>query len=172
MEKLLWLDMEMTGLDVSKEVPIEVAAVVTGWDLIPLDSYETVIQQPQSFLDAMDDWNKKHHGESGLVAKIPHGKEPLVAESELIAFVEKHFGTEPAILAGNSIFQDRIFINKYFPRLNARLHYRMVDVTSWKVVVQAKLGVKFDKNNRHRAVDDIHESINELKFYLQYLKQP
>lgn len=162
--------MEMTGLDVNKEVPIEIGAIVTGWDLQPLEDYHAIIRQPHEYLDRMDDWNKKHHGESGLSAQVPSGTPPEIVETDLIALIDRHFGKDPAILAGNSIFQDRIFITKYFPRLNARLHYRMLDVTSWKIAMQARLGVKFDKKNTHRAVDDIKESIAEFEFYLGHLR--
>lgn len=172
MEKLLWLDMEMTGLDVTKEVPIEVGAIVTGWDLKPLEDYHAIIRQPQEFLDRMDDWNKKHHGESGLTASVPNGTPPEQVETELLALVDRHFAKDLVILAGNSIFQDRIFVTKYFARLTKRLHYRMLDVTSWKIALQAKLGVKFEKKNTHRAVDDIKESIAEFQFYLNHLKSP
>jgi oligoribonuclease len=172
MDKLLWLDMEMTGLDVTKEVPIEVGAIITAWDLKPLEEYHAIIKQPQKYLDAMDDWNKKHHGESGLVAQIPQGKEPALVEHELMKLVEKHFNGEPAILAGNSISQDRLFIARYMPKLNALLHYRMLDVTAWKIVLQAKFNAKFDKKNPHRAVDDIKESIAEFNYYLSFMKEP
>lgn len=170
MEKLLWLDMEMTGLDVNKEVPIEIGAIVTHWDLKPLEDYHAVIRQPQEYLDRMDDWNKKHHGESGLTAQVPGGTPPETVGAQLLLLLDRHFGNEPAILAGNSIFQDRIFITKYFPLFAARLHYRMLDVTSWKIAMQAKLGVKFEKKNTHRAVDDIKESIAEFAYYLNFVK--
>lgn len=172
MEKLLWLDLEMTGLDVNKEVIIEAAAAVTDWDFRRLGDYHAVVRQPQEFLDRMDDWNKSHHGESGLTALVPKGKEPAVVESELLELCERHFGKDPVVLAGNSIFQDRIFISKYWPRLTARLHYRMLDVTAWKIVMQTKYNLRFEKRNSHRAVDDIQESINELTFYLSHIKQP
>lgn len=172
MEKLLWLDMEMTGLDVSKEVPIEVGAIVTTWDLEPLDEYHAIIRQPKEYLDRMDDWNTQHHGESGLTAAVPNGTPPDQVENDLLKFVAKHFGEDPAIIAGNSIGQDRLFITKYFTKLNAKLHYRMLDVTSWKIVMQAKYAAKFDKKNTHRAIDDIKESIAEFKYYLSYLKNP
>ena len=169
-QRLLWLDMEMTGLDVSKEVIIEVAALVTNFDFMVLDRYEAVIAQPQHYLDNMDDWNKKHHKESGLIDRLEFGIPQNTVESELIAFTEKHFPKERAIIAGNSISQDRLFIDKYMPRFAAKLHYRMLDVSSWKVVFQGKYGLKFDKKNAHRAVDDIYESLDELKYYLSYLK--
>lgn len=171
MAELFWLDMEMTGLDVEKEVPIEVAAVVTGWDLKVLDSYHTVIKQPQKFIAAMDDWNTKHHGESGLTALIPSGKDPSVVDKELAAFATKHFGENRAILTGNSISQDRLFVRRYMPLLDAKLHYRMVDVTSWKVIFNGRYNRKFAKKDGHRALDDINESIAELKFYMDFIKE-
>lgn len=168
--KLLWLDMEMSGLDPEKEVPIEVAARVTDWKFNELGQYHTVIQQPQKFLDAMDDWNKKHHGESGLLAQIPSGKPQAVVDRELAEFTKKHFADERAVLAGNSIGQDRLFIRRYLPQFEATLHYRMLDVTSWKIVFNNLLGLKHSKKQVHRAQDDIAESIDELKFYLQSVK--
>lgn len=165
MEKLLWIDMEMTGLDVEREVPIEIAAIVTDIEFKELDTYHAVIRQPQEFLDRMDDWNRQHHGASGLTAAVPKGQAPSVVEDDMLQLVGKHFGT-PAILAGNSIGQDRLFINKYFPKLAAKLHYRMLDVTSWKIIMNARYQVKYDKKNTHRAVDDIRESISEMSFYL------
>lgn len=168
--QLLWLDMEMTGLDVEKEVPIEVAAIVTGWDMNPIDQYYAVIKQPQKYLNAMDDWNKKHHGESGLTAAIATGKEPGVVDEELAAFIKKHFWAGPAILAGNSIGQDRLFIKRYLPKTESCLHYRMVDVTSFKVLYNGMFNLKFKKQDAHRALDDIRESIAELKYYLSFVK--
>ncbi len=168
--KLFWLDMEMSGLDVEKEVPIEVAAIVTGWNFVPGAQYHAVIQQPARILEAMDPWNQKHHKESGLLALIPGGKKPDVVDRELAAFITENFAGERAILAGNSINQDRLFIRKYMPLTEALLHYRMVDVSSWKVVYNGLFDKKFKKNDAHRAVDDIVESIEELKFYLSFIK--
>lgn len=165
-QKLLWIDMEMTGLDVTKEVPIEIAAIVTDWTFKGLEEYHAIIRQPAKYLDAMDDWNKKHHGESGLLAQIPNGKPPEVVDAEMAALIKKHFGEERAILAGNSIGQDRLFIDRYLPQMKATLHYRMLDVTSFKIVYNNLYGKKFTKKQAHRAVDDIRESISELKFYL------
>jgi oligoribonuclease len=168
--QLLWLDMEMTGLDVNKEVPIEVAAIVSDWQFNSLAEYHTVIRQPQSYLDAMDDWNKKQHGESGLVELIPGGKDPGVVDRELSELVKKHFKIDKPILSGNSIGQDRLFIRKYMPQLESTLHYRMVDVTAWKVIFNGVLNLRFKKNDGHRALDDIRESIEELKYYLSFVK--
>ena len=143
--KLLWLDMEMTGLDVSKEMPIEVACVVTDFEFTTLTHYHAIIFQEQKYLDAMDDWNTKHHGSSGLTAQIPHGKKMIDVENELCELARAHFGDEKIILAGNSIGQDRLFIDKYMPRFSAMLHYRMMDVTAWKVIYNGRLNIKFPK---------------------------
>jgi oligoribonuclease len=118
----------------------------------------------------MDQWNREHHGASGLTAAVPNGKPPALVENELIELVNRHFQGEPAILCGNSIAQDRLFINHHFPNLSQKLHYRMLDVTAWKVVFQNLLSIKFDKRNTHRAIDDIRESIAELRHYLSFIQ--
>lgn len=169
--KLLWVDLEMTGLDVEKEVIIEVAAVATDLKFNTLDQYHAVVKQPQKYLDAMDDWNKTHHKASGLTDKIPHGKEPDLVENELLLFIAKNFEGERPILCGNSIAQDRLFIDKYWKRLADKLHYRMLDVSSWKIIMNSVFQKVYHKTNTHRAVDDILESIGELKFYLSFFKQ-
>ena len=171
-QNLLWLDMEMSGLDVNKEVVIEVACIVTDLNFRELECFETVVKQPQSYLDNMDAWNKEHHGKSGLTAKVPFGMEPDMVEAKLIDIIDKHFPESKTdlkkrpILAGNSIMQDRVFIDKYFKKLAARLHYRMVDVSSYKVIITNKFEIEYKKQNSHRALDDIRESIGELRFYL------
>jgi len=169
MERLFWVDMEMTGLDVEKEVIIEVAAIVTDLNLEPIHNYHSVVKQPQHYLSNMDDWNSKHHRESGLLSLIPSGRSPDQVENDLLAIVDEFFPDERAVIAGNSISQDRLFIDKYFRRLSQRLHYRMLDVTAWKVVFANMYGIVHKKANAHRAVDDIRESIGELKLYLSYI---
>lgn len=174
MDRLFWIDMEMTGLDLDREVIIEVAALITDLDFHVLDSFETVVKQPQYYLDNMDDWNKSHHGQSGLITKVPHGMSPEKVEENLIGLVKEHFTAEDGrpVLAGNSIMQDRLFINKYFPRFASLLHYRMLDVTAWKIIFQTKYNLSYQKRGAHRALDDIQESIEELKFYLSHLRLP
>lgn len=171
MNRLFWIDMEMTGLDLNKEVIIEVAALITDWDFQVVDSFETVVKQPQHYLDNMDDWNKEHHGESGLTARVPRGMEPTNVEDRLVEMVFKNYARDDGrpVLAGNSIMQDRLFINKYFPRFANLLHYRMLDVTAWKIVCQNKFNLHYEKQGAHRALDDIRESIEELKFYLSHV---
>src|ERR1044072_8407610 len=113
--------MEMTGLDVEKEVPIEVAAIITDYQFNVLGQYHTVIKQPQRYLDAIDDWNRRQHRQTGLVDQIPGGKEPETVDAELSAFIKSAFGAEKAVMCGNSIGQDRLFIRKYMPLTEATL---------------------------------------------------
>ncbi len=169
---LIWLDMEMTGLNVETERPIEVAVIVTDFDFKELATYEAVIRQPQEFLDRMDDWNRTHHGESGLLEKIPKGKDMAVVEKDLVDMIRWYFpkGRDGAVLAGNSIMQDRLFIERYFKNVAELLHYRMLDVTAWKIIFKDKFKTEYKKKNQHRALDDIRESIEELKYYLQFIK--
>ncbi|HEY8271312.1 MAG TPA: oligoribonuclease [Pseudobdellovibrionaceae bacterium] len=174
MEKLFWIDMEMTGLDVKKEVIIEVAAIITDFDFQELDQLETVVRQPQIYLDNMDNWNKEHHKKSGLTAKVPYGMALDLAEAKLCDLAKKHFPDprNKPILAGNSINQDRLFIDKYMPEFSERLHYRVVDVSSWKVIMNKKFGITYSKSNQHRALDDVRESIQELKAYCRFIEIP
>lgn len=171
MMNVFWIDLEMTGLNVDTEVILETAAIVTDTNFRELTTYETVVKQPQIYLDRMDDWNKKHHSESGLTAKVANGKDPNTVQSDLIQLIAEYFPDKKnkPILAGNSIAQDRLFVNKYFPDFAQHLHYRMLDVTSWKIIFNAR-AIEFKKKNKHRALDDIRESIDELKFYMSYLK--
>ena len=162
----------MTGLDVEKEVIIEAAAIITDLEFNRLDEYHAVVNQPQSYIDAMDAWNKEHHGKSGLIDLIPKGKAPEVVEKELCALARKHFPDQNnrPVIAGNTIYQDRTFINKYFLKFADLLHYRMLDVSAWKIIMVNKFGIEHQKTNQHRALDDIVESIEELKAYIKYVK--
>lgn len=173
-QKLFWLDMEMTGLEIDHEVIIEVAAIVTDLDFREIDSYEAVVKQPAHYLEAMDDWNKEHHTKSGLAAKVPFGTDPETAEQNLIRLVRKHWPDprDKPVLAGNSIHQDRLFIDKYFQDFSHLLHYRMLDVTSWKIIFREKLGFEYRKSNNHRALDDVRESIQELQAYVGFVRYP
>jgi oligoribonuclease len=169
---LVWIDMEMTGLDAEKERIIEVAVIITDGNLTELAAGpELVIKQPDEILDAMDAWNKKHHGGSGLTARVKASEiTDELAEEQILAFVNAHAAAKDRpVLAGNSIHQDRRFIRRYMPKLDARLHYRMVDVSTikelarrWYPSIVAKSPQKKDS---HRALDDIRDSIDELRFY-------
>lgn len=172
MQNIFWVDMEMTGLDPKENVIIEFAHIITDLKLNPLDQYHAVIYQPQSELDKMDEWNMRTHGESGLTAKIPQGKPLAEVESEVIDRLKHFFPEEKPILAGNSIHQDRKFIDTYTKRLASLLHYRMIDVSSFKQIYKHCFQLTYQKETPHRALDDIQASIDELKFYMSYVNLP
>lgn len=168
---LFWLDLEMTGLDDTKDSILEVAAVVTDLNLTPVHEYQAVVFQPASVLENMNDWCKENHGKSGLTADVPYGKPIDVVENELISIAEKFF-SDRIVIVGNSIGNDRRFIDRYWKKFEKKLHYRMIDVSSFKEIYREKWGVKFEKKNAHRALGDIHESIAELKHYLSFVQIP
>ncbi len=170
--KLLWVDLEMTGLDVDEHVIIEVAAEVTDANFKTLASYEALIKQPEDKLVSMNPWAQAQHDGSGLTQRIrEEGKPEQDVIHELIGFIQAQFGDEPAVLAGNSIHNDRNFIKKWWPEVDALLHYRMLDVSTFKIVMQMKYDVNFEKKETHRAFDDIQASIAELQFYLEWLQK-
>jgi oligoribonuclease len=168
--KLFWVDMEMTGLDERKDKILEVAVVVTDLDLNPVEEYHSVVFQPQEILATMDPWCVTTHGESGLSDEVRQGTPLSEVEGRLVALAKKHFPGEKVVLCGNSVGQDKKFIEAYMPKLNALLHYRVIDVSSFKEIFRAKYGITVEKKDRHRAKDDIHESIAELKHYLQFVR--
>ena len=173
MKRLLWVDLEMTGLDENIDTILEVAAVVTDLDFKTLEEYHRVVFQPAEVLEKMNDWCKKTHGESGLTKAVPGGTPLATVEKELIQLLERHFGAKDrAVLCGNSVGNDKRFIDRYLPETAKRLHYRIVDVSSFKEIFRECYKVNFPKGNAHRAVDDIHESIRELQHYLSFVKVP
>ena len=171
--KLLWMDLEMTGLDEKTDQILEIAAIVTDYEFTPLAEAHWIVFQPQSVLEGMNDWCKDHHGKSGLTAMIPTGRPLKDVEQELCDFTLLHFGKKQgkdgAVLAGNSIHNDRKFIDLQLPTFSEMLHYRMVDVSSFKEVFRERYKIKRDKKNTHRAIDDIRESIAELQHYLSFV---
>jgi oligoribonuclease len=171
MKRFFWVDLEMTGLDESVDHILEVAVVITDTDFNVLDRYHRVVFQPKEIVDGMNDWCKKTHGESGLTAEIPKGTPLPTVEKELLEVINKHFSEKDRIvLAGNSVGNDKRFIDKYMPEIAKRLHYRVIDISSFKEVYRDKYNLNFPKGNAHRAVDDILESIRELQFYLSFVK--
>lgn len=170
---LFWVDLEMTGLDETVDRILEVAVIVTDVNFQALESYHRVVFQPPEVLEKMNDWCKKTHGESGLTAAVPQGIPLETVEKELIALVERHYGSaERVVLAGNSVGNDKRFMDKYLPALARRLHYRLIDVSSFKEVFREKYGISFSKESSHRALEDIQQSIDELKFYLSHVHIP
>lgn len=169
--KLLWIDLEMTGLDPAKDRIVEVAAIVSDFDFKTLSTYEAVIHQPESVINTMNPWAASQHSASGLTARIRASKKSeQEVIGELVGFIKAQFGDEMAILAGNSIHNDRIFIQHWWPDVEALLHYRMLDVSSLKILMQGKYGYVFEKDSNHRAFDDIQASIAELYDYLEHLR--
>jgi len=170
--KLLWVDLEMTGLDPEQDVILEVAAEITDFEFKTLASYEACVQQPRELMiDRMQKniwWKDYPENRDEFLRRCADGKSPEQVERELIALVAQQFGAEPAVLAGNSIHNDRNFIKQWWPGLDLKLHYRMLDVSAWKVFMQAKYGVQFEKKEVHRAFDDIQASIAELQHYLEW----
>ena len=173
--KLLWVDLEMTGLDPNKDVIIEVAAEVTDFDFKTLGSYESLVGQPKKLLEERMQanvwWKSYPENRDNFLKNVITAPTSDQVEKDLIAFVEEHFGNEPAILAGNSIHSDKKFIEKWWPGLDLKLHYRMLDVTSLKILMQGQKRGEYAKKDVHRAFDDIQASIAELQFYLEKLKK-
>ncbi len=175
MKNFFWVDLEMTGLDENVDQILEVAVVVTDSELKPLEQYHRIVFQPPEVLESMNDWCKKTHGESGLTKAVATGTPLATVEKDLLDLTERHFGggrKERIVLCGNSVGNDRRFIDKYMPELAKRLHYRLIDVSSFKEIYRERYGLSFQKQNSHRAVDDILESIKELEFYLSFVKIP
>ena len=169
---LLWLDLEMTGLDPRKDRILEIAVIATDLKLNQIATYEAVIKvNPRLIKKRMvgDFWEKNQKTRDALIAQNKFGKSAKTVERELLNFLDKHFKKE-IYLAGNSIHQDRKFIENEMPELNNRLHYRMLDVSAWKIYFENALNKKFTKPENHRALDDINGSIEEFKWYLTFLK--
>ncbi len=169
---LVWMDLEMTGLDPESDTIIEIATIVTDAALeIVAEGPVIAIHHDDAVLAAMDEWNTEHHGASGLTARVRESSIDLAeAERQTLEFVRAHTGKRASPLCGNSIWQDRRFLARYMPELEAYLHYRIVDVSSIKELVQRwypELTPGYEKKNTHLALDDVRESIEELRHYRQ-----
>lgn len=172
-QNLVWLDCEMTGLDPDNERLIEIAVVVTGPNLEPrIEGPVLVIHQSDELLDKMDKWNKSTHGKSGLIDKV---KASILseddAEAQIIAFLKHYVPKSTSPLCGNTISQDRRFLVKYMPKLDAFFHYRNIDVSTFKELAkrwQPEVYKAFKKHQKHTALADVHESIDELEHYREH----
>ena len=176
-QNLVWLDCEMSGLDPEKERLLEIALVVTGPNLTPrIEGPVIVIHQSDALLGSMDAWNKGTHGKSGLIDKVKASAvDEQQAEEVLIAFLKKYVSKAATPMCGNTISQDRRFLVKYMPKLEAWFHYRNIDVSTlkelskrWKPEVYAS----FKKRQKHTALADVHESIDELEHYRMHFLKP
>ena len=174
--KILWVDLEMTGLDPVCDEILEIGAIVTDWNFKTLATYEGIVRHDAARLKMLLDhnasfWNENPEARRGLASQNERGKPLGEIEQEIISFCDTWFADEAKILlGGNSIHQDRRFIEQWWPTLSKRLHYRMLDVSAWKVVFEGKYGKKFAKPEAHRALGDIEGSIDELKYYLKKVK--
>jgi oligoribonuclease len=176
---LVWLDLEMTGLDVERDSIVEIAALVTDSDLQPRDEgIDLIVHQPMSALDAMSDFVRDMHTKSGLLPAIVASKLELgAAGATVLDYVRKHVpeaGTAP--LCGNSIGVDRRFLDRYLPELDSYVHYRSVDVSSFKELARRWYPAAYKKRpakaETHRALADVRESIKELAYYREAIMRP
>ena len=172
-QNLVWLDCEMTGLDPEKERLIEIAIIVTGPQLIPrIEGPVLVIHQPDEVLDQMDKWNKGTHGRSGLIDKVKASTiTEADAETQILVFIAQYLPKGVSPLCGNTISQDRRFLVKFMPRLEAYLHYRNIDVSTFKELAKRwrpEVYNAFKKQQKHTALADVHESIDELEHYREH----
>ncbi len=171
--KILWVDLEMTGLEPTIDRILEIGAIITDWDFKPIAQFEAVIRQDEDFIKKRMQgpfFEENSQTRDALWAQNGKGLPEAEVEQQFMDFIRQHIDDEIVLLAGNSIHQDRRFIAQWMPKLNKMLHYRMLDVSAWKVVFEGKYGKKFTKPEEHRALSDIQGSIEELKYYLKKVK--
>ncbi len=174
---LIWIDLEMTGLNPEKDRIIEMATVVTDSNLhILAEGPVFAIQQPDALLAGMDEWNTEHHHRSGLVARV---KESCIseqqAEASTLAFLQEYVPEGKSPMCGNSVWQDRRFLTRYMPMLEKYFHYRLIDVSTLKELAlrwTPKIYSGFQKESQHLALADIRDSIEELRYYREKLLVP
>jgi oligoribonuclease len=172
-ENLIWIDLEMTGLDPDNDLIIEIATVITDKNLnILAEGPVIAVHQSDAALAAMDEWNQKHHGDSGLIERVKQSSiSAAEAEAQTLAFLKQWLPAKTSPICGNSIGQDRRFLYRYMPELEGFFHYRNLDVSTVKELAARwapQLRDGFTKKAAHRALDDIIESIDELKYYRQH----
>ena len=172
-QNLIWIDLEMTGLNPDTDLIIEIATVITDKNLNILAQGPAIaVHQPDAALLAMDNWNQKHHSESGLIDRVKASKISAEdAEAMTIAFLEKWVAERVSPMCGNTIGQDRRFLVKYMPKLEAYFHYRSIDVSTLKELAARwapNLKDGFKKETKHEALADVIESIEELRYYREH----
>lgn len=172
-QNLVWLDCEMTGLDPERDRLIEIAVIVTGPNLEPrIEGPVLVIHQSDAQLDLMDAWNKGTHGKSGLIDKVKASTTTEAqAEQQILDFIARYVPKQASPMCGNSISQDRRFLVKYMPKLEAFFHYRNLDVSTLKELARRwrpEVYASFKKRQLHTALADVHESIDELAHYREH----
>jgi oligoribonuclease len=172
-DNLIWVDMEMTGLSPERDVVIEIATIITDSNLNTLaEGPVLAIHQDDAVLEAMDEWNTSHHTQSGLVARVkasPHTEHS--AAQQTIAFLEQWVPAGASPMCGNTICQDRRFMARHMPALEAFFHYRNLDVSTLKILVQRwrpELAAGLTKKSAHLALDDIRDSIDEMRYYREH----
>ncbi len=170
--KLLWVDLEMTGLSPQEDVILEVGVEVTDFTFKTLETYEARVSQDKNTvverMQANIWWRDFPANRDDFISKLDEGKPLAEVQQDMIDLVSRHWTDEMAVLAGNSIYNDRLFIKQWMPQLDLKLHYRMLDVSSLKILMQGKYGVVFEKQEVHRAFDDIQASIAELQHYIDW----
>jgi oligoribonuclease len=169
---LIWIDMEMTGLDPDINTIIEIATLVTDVNLNIIEEGPILaIHQSDEILAAMDEWNTRQHGQSGLTQRVQQSKINLVtAERLTLAFLKQHVPPNTSPMCGNTVSQDRRFLYNYMPQLEKYFHYRHIDVSTLKELAKRWMPnlPEIEKESKHLAINDIYESIAELKYYRQH----
>jgi oligoribonuclease len=172
LDRILWMDLEMTGLSAEDDLILEVAAIVTDWNFKEIANYQGSVKNKDQVLKKRiaknsSFWDLNLDTRDNLLIQNKQGKPLSKIEDEILEFIKVNFKDgAPVLLAGNSVHMDRRFIIEHWPKIDAKLHYRMLDVSAWKVVFDGKYDKKFAKPDAHRAMEDIRGSIMELQYYL------
>lgn len=173
--KLVWLDLEMTGLDIETSYILEIAVIITDINLNIIDeSPSVIIHQNNKILNNMNSWCMKYHTQSGLINRVKNSNISMQeAENIILTFIKQYINKNESPLCGNSVWQDRKFLAKYMPQLEQFFHYRLLDVSTFKIASylwNSQITKKYGKKNKeHLALDDIRESIKEMNFYKKNL---